>query len=125
MRKIGAIFDIPFMIQCHAESMKKIREPFRIYQLTSAAIFSHNLWNWAGLTVLAGRRSRWFEIRPTIGNSRTLQGWRGHNVKITSNKKGSLSYFTHYITFLATFWLTCFFPHSKSWCKMIKMCYNF
>ena len=32
-----ASFDIPLMIQSHAESMKKIVGPFRIYQLTSTA----------------------------------------------------------------------------------------
>ena len=39
MEHIGKdIFDIPFMIESHAENNKKSWEPFRIYQLTSTAI---------------------------------------------------------------------------------------
>ena len=38
MEYIGKfILNIPFMIQIHAESMKKSWEPFRIYQITNTA----------------------------------------------------------------------------------------
>ena len=52
MEHIGkVIFDIPFMIQSHAESIKKSWEPFKIYQLANPAIIN-NYVNWAGLAVL-------------------------------------------------------------------------
>ena len=48
-----ANFDIPFMIQSHAESMKEILGALWIYQLSNQhSQFSHNLWNWAELPVL-------------------------------------------------------------------------
>ena len=48
-----ASFDTPFRIQSHAESMKKIVEPFRIYQLTSTANPAQFTQLWpAGLAVL-------------------------------------------------------------------------
>ena len=47
-----AIFDIPFMIQSHAESMKKILGAIQDLPANQHSQFSHNLWNWAGLAVL-------------------------------------------------------------------------
>ena len=53
MEHIGeAIFDIPFMIQSHAESMKKILGALQDLPAKQHSQFSHSLWNWAGLAVL-------------------------------------------------------------------------
>ena len=57
--KVKLFFDTPFMIQIHAESMKKILGAFWIYQLTSAdnpANFTQLWSDW--LCWLAGRSKR-------------------------------------------------------------------
>ena len=47
-----AIFDIPFLIQSHAERMKKIMGAIQDLPANLDSQFSHNLWNWAGLALL-------------------------------------------------------------------------
>ena len=57
MEHIGeAIFDVPFMIQSHAKSMRKILGALQDLPANQHSQFSHNLWNWAELAVLVSKQ---------------------------------------------------------------------